>query len=160
SLRVPAWCDGAGVRVNGRDVSAAPDATGYVRLERAWMRGDVVELSLPMHPRLVEAHPWIESTRGAVAIERGPIVYCLEQADHPETPIADLRIDTEAALSSTWEPELLDGVVVVRGRGFLIDASAWHNRLYRPFNPASRADRRPVALTAIPYYAWANREPG
>ena len=60
-------------------------------------RGDVVELDLPMQTRCVEAHPWIESTRGCVAIERGPLVYCLEQADHPGMRLADLEIDTACA---------------------------------------------------------------
>ena len=123
-------------------------------------RGDVVELDLPMQTRCVEAHPWIESTRGCVALERGPLVYCLEQADHPGMRLADLEIDTRAPLASAWEPDRLDGVAIVRARGREIDTSAWQHRLYRPIGAAPPAARRPVALTAIPYYAWANREPG
>jgi len=53
----------------------------------------------------VVAHPWIEATRGCVAIERGPLVYCIEQADHPGTRIADVEIDAAASLQSAWEPE-------------------------------------------------------
>ncbi|PYM13600.1 MAG: glycosyl hydrolase [Candidatus Rokuibacteriota bacterium] len=160
ALRVPDWCTSADVRINGRSI-AGPAAPGeYVRLERAWARGDVVELSLSMEPRLVEAHPRIESTRGCVAIERGPLVYCLEQADHPGAPIADLAIDTDARLESAWAPDLLGGVAVVHASGWEVDASAWRHRLYRPRGTAPRAARRPVALTAIPYCTWANREAG
>ncbi len=160
ALRVPGWCTGASVRVNGRETANSATPSGYLCVERAWARGDVVELDLPMHARCVEAHPWIESTRGCVAIERGPLVYCIEQADHPETRIADLEIDTAVPLQSAWEPDTLDGVTVIRARGWEVDTSAWRHRLYRPLGSAPPAPRRPVALNAIPYHAWANREPG
>src|SRR5262249_56896471 len=104
----------------------------YLRLDRAWARGDVVELSLPMEARLVEAHPRIESTRGCLAIERGPLVYCLEQADHPGTPVADLAIDADPSPASAWRPDLLGGVMVVRANGRQIETSAWRHRPYRP----------------------------
>ncbi len=157
SLRVPGWCDGAVARVNGREAAGAP---GYLRLDRAWARGDVIELDLPMEPRLVEAHPWVESTRGCAAIERGPLVYCVEQADHPDARIADLELDAGAPLVPAWEPDRLDGVTVVRATGVEVDTAGWKDRLYRPVAAAPPASRRRVALTAIPYYAWANREPG
>ena len=86
ALRVPEWSGRAAVRVNGDAVGAAPDGRGYLRLERDWRGGDAVEVDFPMEARLVEPHPAIESTRGAVAIERGPLVYCLEQADHGRRP--------------------------------------------------------------------------
>ena len=160
ALRVPGWCTGASMRVNGRETADSATPSSYLRLERAWARGDVVELDLPMPARCVVAHPWIESTRGCVAIERGPLVYCLEQADHPGTRIADLEIDAAAPLRSAWEPDTLDGVTVIRALGREVDTSAWRHQLYRPLGSAPRAPRRPVALHAIPYHAWANREPG
>ena len=160
ALRVPGWCTGASVRVNGRETTSSATPSGYLRLERAWARGDVVELDLPMQARCAEAHPWIESTRGCVAIELGPLVYCIEQADHPGTRIADLEIDAAAPLQSAWEPDTLDGVTVIRARGWEVDTSAWRHRLYRPLGSAPPGPRRPVTLNAIPYYAWANREPG
>ena len=158
SLRVPGWCTAATARVNGKPT--APPSKGYLRIERAWQHGDVVELDLPMEPRLTEAHPGIESTRGCVAIERGPLVYCLEQADHPDASIADLEIDTEAPLESSWVSGRLEGVTVVRGSGWAVDTAPWKDRLYRPVGRAAPAARRRTALTAIPYYAWANRGPG
>ena len=148
------------VRINGDAIETTPDATGYLRLERPWEAGDVVELNLPMAPRLVEAHPWIESTRGCVAIERGPLVYCLEQCDQPSAPVADLEIDTRAPLAPRWDPGLLDGVVVVNGSGTAIDVSRWRDRLYRSLGSDPPPARRRVDLTAIPYFAWANREAG
>jgi DUF1680 family protein len=113
-----------------------------------------------MEPRLVEAHPWVESTRGRVAIEWGPLVYCLEQVDHPGAPVADLEIDPKAPLTSRWDGDLLGGVAVVRASGFRVDTASWHHQLYRPARSGPAPARQRVELTAIPYYAWANREPG
>lgn len=113
-----------------------------------------------MQARCVEAHPWIESTRGCVAMERGPLVYCVEQADHPGTQVANLEIDAAAPLESAWEPDFLDGLAVIHALGCEIDTSGWHHRLYRPRGFAARAPGRPVPLRAIPYFAWANGEPG
>jgi len=157
-LRVPGWCAGASARLDGKGVGVL-DAAGYLRIERTWKRGDVVELDLPMPPRLTEAHPRIESTRGCVAIERGPLVYCLEQADHPRGHGADLEIEVAAPLESMWAPDRLEGVALVRRAGWEVDTKPWANQLYRPVGAPPSARRR-AALTAVPYYAWANREPG
>jgi hypothetical protein len=159
ALRVPAWCETATVRVN--DTPAGGNTTaGYLRLTRPWQAGDVVELILAMMPRLVQAHPWIESTHGRVAIERGPLVYCVEHADQPHAAVADLEIDVASPLLDAWDPDRLDGVTVVRAAGREADRTAWDDHLYRPLQSAGPAGGRPVMLTAIPYYAWANREPG
>ena len=157
-LRVPGWCAGASARLDGEGVGVLDEA-GYLRIERTWKRGDVVELDLPMPPRLTEAHPRIESTRGCVAIERGPLVYCLEQADHPHGHVADLEIDVAAPLESEWAPDRLEGVALVRGTGWQVDTKPWANRLYRPVGSPTAARRR-TQLTAVPYYTWANRDPG
>ena len=158
SLRVPAWCKGASATLDGRAVGTL-GAGGYLRTERAWKRGDVVELDMPMPARLTEAHPRIESTRGCVAIERGPIVYCLETADNPDGHIADLEVDTAAPPESVWAPDRLGGVMLVKAGGWAVDTRPWAHQLYRQAG-APAAARRRVTLTAVPYYAWANREPG
>jgi DUF1680 family protein len=160
ALRVPGWCPETRVRLGDRELEATPDARGYLCLDRAWAPGDSVELELAMEPRLVEAHPWIESTRGRVAIERGPLVYCLEQADHPRAPVPDLEIDAAAPLTSRWEGDLLGGVAVVRASGFRVDTTSWRHQLYRPVLSGAAPARQRVELTAVPYFAWANRGPG
>jgi uncharacterized protein len=159
SLRIPGWAEDAAVHVNGEDVDDIVVENGYVRIERDWTSGDTLELDLPMTPRLTEAHPSIESTRGCVAIECGPLVYCLEQADQ-QGPVYDLELDPAAPLSASWQPDLLDGVSVVQGSGFQVDRSAWEGALYRPLGSGAAPSKQPVALTAIPAYAWANRGPG
>ena len=161
ALRIPEWSAGrAAVRLNGGPVAATPDGHGYLRLERPWRPGDTVELDLPMDARLIEPHPAIEATRGCLAIERGPLVYCVEQADQGDAPVAELELDPSRPMESRWAPELLEGVVVVRAPGFRVDESAWGGRLYRPFRPGAAPARQRAELTAIPYFAWANRGPG
>ena len=160
SLRLPAWCERPALRLNGQPVEPALDL-GYALLERRWRPGDVVELDLPMDARLVEAHPRIDSTRGCLAIERGPVVYCLEGCDQEDgVNVLDLEIDPTGPLTATWRPDLLGGLVTVEAAGYAVDPSPWEGRLYRPLASGERSSRRPVRLTAIPYYAWANRVPG
>ncbi len=160
SLRVPAWCAQALLRVNGEPVEVKI-TEGYATIERRWQAGDTVELELPMAPRLTVAHPRVDATRASVAIERGPIVYCLEECDQEAgADVLDVEIDETAPLSEAWREDLLGGVMAIHAFGEAIDTRAWGGDLYRPF--ASRRDlpRRPVHLTAVPYYAWANRGPG
>jgi DUF1680 family protein len=114
-----------------------------------------------MAPRLVEAHPRIDAVRGALAVQRGPLVYCLEPWDQ----LAGVDLDTvqivaEQPLTSAWRGDLLEGVMVVEGSGLLPDEAGWHETLYRalPEEDLSRsAAERLARLTFIPYYAWANR---
>jgi DUF1680 family protein len=114
-----------------------------------------VTLDLAMPVERLSAHPDVQVDQGHVTLQRGPLVYCLEQVDHIE-PLHRLVLSPSVALTSQMEPDLLGGVVVVRGTaGALVDED-WENALYRPDPPVSR----PTPLTAIPYYAWGNREPG
>jgi DUF1680 family protein len=160
ALRVPSWCKGASLQVNGQAVEAAAIGGAYAAIERAWQVGDVVELDLPMEPRLTAPNPRVDAIRGSLAIERGPLVYCLEQVDQePDMNLLDVRIAPESSLQAIRREDLLGGVVAIETQGAVADIGAWQDALYRP---ASVEDlpRREVTLTAVPYYAWANRGPG
>jgi hypothetical protein len=114
-----------------------------------------------MPARLTEAHPRSDSTRGCVAIERGPLVYCLEGCDQdPSANLMDVEIDQTAPLQTAWRGDLLGGVTVVEAAGHPVDVAPWQDRLYRPAGGQDDAPRRPVRLIAVPYCAWANRGPG
>ncbi|MBN1917301.1 MAG: glycoside hydrolase family 127 protein [Verrucomicrobia bacterium] len=156
-LRIPAWASAARLRVNG--TSTGLDVrNGYAAIERAWRKGDRIELELPIAPRLIEANPRIDATRGSLAIERGPLVYCLEDCDQePGVDIMDAAIDGGATLADSWQPELLGGVATVDVPGVAHDMAPWGDALYKPAGDTGRLPRKPVTLTAIPYYAWANR---
>jgi hypothetical protein len=150
---MPGWCRSASVAVNRRAVKAPVVERGYVVLEREWKRGDRVELDLAMPVQRVAANPKVKADQGLLAIQRGPIVYCLEQCDHSE-PIAALWLSPEVELKAAREPGLLGGVVTITGEARVAPEQKWGRKLYQPAGPGSR-----VALKAIPYYAWDNRQP-
>jgi DUF1680 family protein len=159
SLRVPGWCEGASLCVNGQASGAAAAGGTYATVGRAWQPGDVVELELPMPPRLVQPNPRIDAIRGSLAIERGPMVYCLEGIDQPDVSLLDVAIAPNAPLEAVEREGLLGGVVAVEVQGSAIDVGPWGEQLYRPA-PVESEPGAKVALTAVPYYAWANRGAG
>ena len=155
-LREPGWCAGpVGVRVNGEARATAPREKGYVVLRRAWREGDRVELDLPMPVRRLEGHPLIEESVDRVALSRGPIVYCVEQAD-VAAPLPTLRLPGRAPLRPE-RVDLLGGVAVLRG-----EASALAVPAQAPLYGAAARPRTtgPVAFTAVPYCTWDNRDAG
>ena len=158
-LRIPAWAQGWTLQVNGAPPQPAVER-GYVLVKRTWVAGDVVDLDLPMQPTLLQASPRVDATRHSLAIQRGPVIYCLEAADQdPAINLLDVSIDPAAPLAATWQPELLGGVMVVDASGSAGDASPWADQLYRPYG-AVQETARPIKLRAVPYYAWANRGAG
>ncbi len=155
-LRLPGWCRSAQLAVNGDGVKIEHHLEhGYIRLERMWQPGDEVRLSLDMPVERVYAHPNVRQNVGSVALQRGPLVYCLEQADQTAS-VNRLGLPQAAKLESHFEPSVLDGVVVVKAEGICLLETGFEAALYAHQPPAWQ----PCALTAVPYYAWDNREPG
>ena len=147
-VRIPAWARNEPVpgglyrfidtaspsptlQVNGKPVAIKLEK-GYAVLDRRWRQGDTVELDLPMPVRRVAADSRVEADRGRAALQRGPIVYCLEWPDNPGIDVRDLPLSAGEKLQAAFEPDLLNGVETIQGPNF----------------------------KAIPYYAWANRGPG
>ncbi len=153
-LRQPGWCRAVKVTVNGERWAGSPVERGYLVLERAWQTGDRVELDLALPVERVVAHPNVKANRGLFALQRGPLVYCLEQVDQPE-PLAALYFSPEEPLAEQRDADLLGGGVVLEGLARVAPELEWHRRLYQPLPPA-----RPVSFRAIPYHAWDNRAPG
>jgi hypothetical protein len=140
---------GVTIHVNGELVDDVPVQLGYARLHRMWSSGDVIELELPMPIRLVRSHEKVEANRGRVAIQRGPIVYCLEAVDI-NAPLDRINLPDDVALTAAYRPDLLGGVTVIKGTALL--------RPQAKEDHASEPKR--VEFTAIPYYAWDHRDPG
>ncbi len=162
-LRVPGWCtDGASATINGEQSSVAPTPGEYLELRRDWQAGDTIRLSLPMPVQHVECHPAVAENRGHVALMRGPLLYCVEQADNPEIDPSDLVLPLTSAIDSTYAPELLGGVVTLSFDALPADpGSAWDGQLYCiAGSSAPHAGKKTASIRAIPYYAWANREAG
>lgn len=160
AVRIPGWCLDASLKVNGQAIREETLPGSYARVKRAWQAGDSLQLDLALTPRLTEPNPRIDATRGCLAIERGPLVYCLEEIDQPAgADLLDVTIDSQAQLQDAWRADLLDGVVVVEASGGVQDQRFWEGRLYRPLSSAQDQEQ-PVNLTAVPYFSWANRDTG
>jgi DUF1680 family protein len=156
-LRVPGWATGASATVNGAAVDFADGLrAGYLDISRQWSPGDVVELDLPMRPERVFANPKVRMDLGRVTLRRGPLVYCLEQADNPDAPVSQLALPRAAGIEAAERRDLFDGIVALTARGGATSAGDWNGTLYRTEPPSAMA----ATLTAIPYYLWANRAPG
>jgi len=155
ALRVPSWCEGrTALRVNGEPVGYSLQ-DGYAVVTRDWRDGDTVEWTMATPVLLLEAHPSIRADAGKAALQRGPIVYCFEEADNG-APLASLSIRADASWTARYEPELLGGVVVLEGEG-MQDAADWaEDAPYRPY----RRSAAPAALRAVPYAVWGNRGAG
>jgi DUF1680 family protein len=160
SLRIPAWCRGASVEVDGEQLAATADDAGYVRIERAWASGDVVRLVLPMPVRLTVAHPAVDAVRGTVAIERGPLTYCLESVDQsPGVDLDAVELAADPQLRVVTRPDLLGGTLAIEADAVVRDDSGWGGSGWASLGEEPATLTRPVTLTAIPYYLWANRGP-
>ncbi len=153
-LRIPGWCRGATVAINGQAVKEPTIERGYVVLSREWQAGDKVELNLPMPVERIAAHPNVKADTNQLAFQRGPLVYCLEACDQSE-PISSLYIPANTTFQAEKAKDLLGGVVVLKGQAEVAEAADWTGKLYQAVTPSRR-----VPITAIPYYAWDNREPG
>jgi DUF1680 family protein len=161
-LRIPAWCeDGASLAVNGESIGIPATPGSYAEIRREWQPGDIVHLSLPMRVRKVECHPYVSENLGRLALKRGPLLYCVEQADNPDIVLSEIEISGDTTFDAQFDGALLGGIVKLEGAAtMLAPESEWDGRLYRTATSNSSGNRTPSRITAIPYYAWSNREPG
>ncbi len=156
-LRIPGWADSATVKVNDTDVNQPVQSQSYFEIRRQWQPGDTVDLELPMTARLMEANPFVEDDQNQLAVQRGPVVYCLESPDLPKgIRISDVQIPSNLQLAARYDQHLLAGVVVLEGDVRVHQPEDWKGKLYRPAEPA---DRQTVRVKFIPYSVWQNRGP-
>jgi hypothetical protein len=149
-LRIPGWCRSKpDISVNGAVLQEPKVDRGYVRIQRTWKAGDVVVLHLPMPVERVYADPRVKADVGRVALQRGPVVYCLEGVDNAGS-VRNLVPPREAPLTASFVKDLLGGVVVVRGEARAVSVKEDENEL----------TSKPVPFQAVPYFAWDNRAPG
>jgi DUF1680 family protein len=155
-LRIPGWCKDASLQVNGSATNNRLAPGTYAEIRRAWKKGDVITLNLPMPAVLIGANPMVEETRGQVAVRRGPVVYCLESPDLPQgSDILRIAIPVQTDLKPNPMHIGNSTFMGLTTTGKLLPAVA-ERTLYQeiPKQPA-----QDIPLTLIPYYAWANRGP-
>ena len=157
ALRIPEWCYDYRLSVNG-DAQSIAIEQGYAVLARQWSHGDVVELELSTPVERVMPHPNIRQTAGQIALQRGPLVYCLEEVDNGSR-LANVCIPSAAALEATFDSELLGGISVISGTALRIEPAEDSTELYRHHSSTDYAESA-FAFRAIPYYLWANRDAG
>lgn len=156
SLRVPGWARDA--TVDGDPVGPG----GYAALSRRWRAGDRVVLELDVSPRLTVPNPRIDAIRGCLAVERGPVVYCLEQADLPAgVELAGIAVDPVAEPVDNGPVAQLGGVPAVALSCVARDLDGWRGTEYRDLHALpAEASPSPTRLLAVPYFTWANRSEG
>lgn len=136
-LRLPDWCRQYSVYVNDQEVKTTLN-NGYVSLRRQWHKGDQVTMYMEMPAEIIAADPRVKADEGRRAVQRGPIVYCVEQADNG-TDVDSLYLTEDTRLTSVYDTSLLCGVMTIQ---------------------AQAADSSLPSFTLIPYFAWDNRESG
>ena len=144
-LRIPEWADAskATLTINGQRMKELPVNNGYAPVRVVWKESDTVELDLPMPVKRVKAHPKVAANVGRVALQRGPVVYCLEAVDNGGR-VSHLSLPPDAELATEHRPDLLGGVTVITGTALA----------------RGEDDSKPVPFTAVPYHAWDHRAAG
>jgi DUF1680 family protein len=158
-MRIPNWASGYEIQINGKAGEKSAKAGEYLTIRREWRDGDRVELVLPMAVKFIVCHPMVENNFRQVAIMRGPLVYCLEDVDN-----SDLSSVHLAAMKNDFST-LSAEARTIQAKGFRQPITAIElpgEEIQAGETLYSEAKRyesvvRGVKLTAIPYYAWANR---
>lgn len=165
-LRAPLWCSSFHKpKINDKSADVSRPKKGganYLSLRRVWATGDKVSVSFPMSVRRMESHPHVAENQFHVALMRGPLVYCIEGADHRGHDLRDFVLSNRTRIETDERPFLLGGLTVLTAPlEYCPLDKDYDDMLY--FNQHSRLRKcstKSVEMTAIPYYAWANRAPG
>jgi uncharacterized protein len=136
------------LKVNGKETSFVINPQGYIELNRKWAKGSSIEVSLPMDIQRVVANDKVEDDKGKISLERGPIVYCLEWPDNNDN-VLNAVLQDNITLTTKFKPEELNGIVTLEAEGKSAERDQSGNVITK--------DKH---LTAIPFYAWANRGSG
>ncbi len=153
-LRVPGWCQRYSLEVNGQ-VFEAQAEKGYLAITRCWKTGDKISLNLEMPAQRVYPHPNVSANQGRVALQKGPLVYCLEEVDHLVS-LETIFLPRNAKINEV-EENIFGGVVMLQAEAFQIDQQGFSEGGAYQFAPPSL---KPITLKAVPYYTWGNRTNG
>ena len=157
ALRIPDWCENACVELNGEQFSGEVDK-GYLHINRLWSTGDKIVLIMPMPVRRVYGNPLVRHLAGKVALQRGPVVYCLEEADNG-SELHNLYIDSNSEFVEIEGSGIMTNKILIQARGQRQALSDSQNKpLYQFDRPMTQS--APQTLTFVPWFSWANRGEG
>ncbi|MFD1137118.1 glycoside hydrolase family 127 protein [Paenibacillus urinalis] len=157
ALRIPQWAANVQVTVNGEAYDVTNKiVNGYAVIERVWESGDMVELVMEMPIKRVRSHPLIKGNAGKVALQRGPFVYCIEEADNG-AQLQQLILPQDSELHVSDDPAIAGGIVAISGEALRMNMDHWGQELYQYDEPVPL---KQAPIKFIPYYAWANRDMG
>jgi len=136
------------ISINGKPVKFTMEK-GYAIFKRVWHKGDKISFDLPMQVNKIFANDSVKADRKRFALQRGPLVYCLEGPDNKDSAVMNIVVGKDAIVTSSFEPTLLSGITVLHMRGTSTKRMVNSDEL-------AKAEQ---AVMAIPYYTWANRGP-
>ena len=155
ALRIPGWCRKAALQLNGKNIDLTEIIeAGYAKIKRKW-KNDRIKLILKMPVEKIYANPEVREDIGKVSLQRGPIVYALEEVDNGKNLPAVYLAD-DAELKAEYKEDLLGGVTVVKGSAYKLDKDSFGSSLYSTQKP----EFKQIEIQAVPYYTWDNRESG
>jgi uncharacterized protein len=158
-LRWPGWSSTADFQINGNRVTGDFKPGAYVPLTRTWQSGDTITVNFPIQTQLIRANVKAGELYGKAVVERGPIVFSLDQADQGQTPIADMFFRLGGVGTAEFHKELFGGATIVKHPGFISEKTLADQPLYEPWAQGYAPNKRPSNLTLAPYFVWSNRQP-
>lgn len=150
-IRVPSWCTKYSIKVNGKVIQPTIDS-GYLVISQEWKKDDIIEYEMDMPIERMHAHPRIAFNTGCIALQRGPLVYCLEQVDNG-SDLNQILLPKSAKLHALFDANVLNGVVCITGEAQKTSEKVWDKAVYSPVN----SEFTKISIKSVPYYAWNNR---
>lgn len=154
ALRIPGWCKNHSIKVNNELVEVSI-INGFAMIHRLWSNQDTVRLELDMPVEIMQSNPLVRENAGKVAIQRGPLIYCLEEKDHGDNLNA-IILSKASNLTAEFNEHLLGGIIEIKGKGYTVVKSEDNQPLYTTY----KYKEKEMDIKAIPYCMWGNREPG
>lgn len=157
-LRIPGWSSDVQISVNNSKIEGKILSGTYFKLNQKWKKGDVIELNIPMPVELMEANPLVEEVKNQVAVKRGPLVYCLESDQLPESASVN---DVILNLNSKFKTDFIElrnrKLLTIEASSTIAPNNSWKQILYKPI---SSKEEKEITVKLIPYFAWGNKGKG
>lgn len=153
-IRIPEWAENSTISVNGKEMPK-PAVGEYFELSQKWKKGDKIDLDMPMRTRMIQTNPLVEETRNQIAVQRGPVVYCIESPDIPEGyRIFDFAI-SEDALFKPVDIVMDNSKIKALEVDAIVIGDKENKALYSELKPKNSKVQKTIRL--VPYYSWNNR---